>query len=379
MKKAMKLAYLMILTLCVTTFATACEKLIAVEEVVLDKTEITVFVGDSVTLTAQVSPDTASDKQVVWSSDDESVVTVNGGVVTAVAKGTTVVTATAQGKTATCTVTVKEISVWNGSTASDAEMTEVFDESTQTYTITTAAQLAWIAQQVNANNNTFAGKTFILASDINLNNMPWNPIGNVNAYPSRTFSGVFDGNGFGVYGMTATDENDTNGEATAALFGSVYNATIKNLTVVGATVSGDHYTGVLVGYISDGVNVIDNCTVKNSSVSAVPALYGDEYDNGDKVGAIVGYATAVTITNCTVENVSVVGYRDVGGVIGYAGSGVTVEGNALKNVTVTQDDKNDYGKPENEKYVGEIVGRNGGATVENNAKENVTVVHKDAE
>ncbi len=57
------------------------------------------------TLTATGVP---AGETVTWKSDDESVATVENGVVTAVAKGTATITATAGGKSATCTVTVKE-------------------------------------------------------------------------------------------------------------------------------------------------------------------------------------------------------------------------------------------------------------------------------
>ena len=51
--------------------------------------------GDTVTLTAVVAPNTATDKTVIWLSDDEDVVTVNNGVVTAVGAGSTTIYAIA--------------------------------------------------------------------------------------------------------------------------------------------------------------------------------------------------------------------------------------------------------------------------------------------
>lgn len=84
---------------------------VAVTGITLDD-EATVNVGGTVTLTATVSPDNASDKTITWSSSDESVATVADGVVTGVAAGTAIITATANdgsGVKATCTVTVKKI------------------------------------------------------------------------------------------------------------------------------------------------------------------------------------------------------------------------------------------------------------------------------
>lgn len=77
--------------------------------VTLDKTELSLPVGETGTLTATVQPDTATDKTVTWASDDQTVATVDqSGTVTAVAPGTATVTATtADGShTARCVVTV---------------------------------------------------------------------------------------------------------------------------------------------------------------------------------------------------------------------------------------------------------------------------------
>lgn len=82
---------------------------IGVESVSLDKTEATLEVGETVTLTATVLPENAGNKSVTWHSSAENVATVDeNGVVTAKAAGTaTISVLTADGnKEATCTVTV---------------------------------------------------------------------------------------------------------------------------------------------------------------------------------------------------------------------------------------------------------------------------------
>ncbi len=79
---------------------------VAVESVTLDKTELTLEIGGEETLTATVTPEDATEKTVIWSSDDTAVVTVENGKVTAVAAGSASVTATSGGKSATCQVTV---------------------------------------------------------------------------------------------------------------------------------------------------------------------------------------------------------------------------------------------------------------------------------
>ena len=82
---------------------------IPVTGVSLDESSITLDVGGSQTLTATVTPEDATNKKVCWSSDNEAVATVSeDGVVTAVAGGTAVITATTHDGlfTASCTVTV---------------------------------------------------------------------------------------------------------------------------------------------------------------------------------------------------------------------------------------------------------------------------------
>ena len=82
---------------------------IPVTGVSLDESSITLDVGGNQTLTATVTPEDATNKKVCWSSDNEAVATVSeDGVVTAVAGGTAVITATTHDGlfTASCTVTV---------------------------------------------------------------------------------------------------------------------------------------------------------------------------------------------------------------------------------------------------------------------------------
>ena len=85
------------------------DKDIAVTAVSLDKTSLTLEVGESYTLVVTVSPSNATDKSITWSSTNSSIASVSGGKVTAKSDGTTTITAEAHnGKTATCTVTVNE-------------------------------------------------------------------------------------------------------------------------------------------------------------------------------------------------------------------------------------------------------------------------------
>ena len=117
-----------------TCTVTVKKKVIAVTGITLNPTSVTITVGETATLTATVSPADATDKTVTWSSSDAKIATVKDGTVTAVAAGTTKITATAGGKTATCEVTVKakEVPV----TGITLDPTSVSIEEGQTATLT---------------------------------------------------------------------------------------------------------------------------------------------------------------------------------------------------------------------------------------------------
>ena len=80
---------------------------IGVTSVILDKTDLTLDVNDTEKLTATVNPNDATNKTVTWKSDKPEIVEVDSnGNVTAKAAGTATITATADGKSASCKVTV---------------------------------------------------------------------------------------------------------------------------------------------------------------------------------------------------------------------------------------------------------------------------------
>ena len=92
--------------------ATSGEPEVEVTGVKLDKSAATIMNGDTTTLVATVSPANATDKTVIWTSEDSSVATVDAnGVVTGVGAGTATITATTQSgnKTASCAVTVVNV------------------------------------------------------------------------------------------------------------------------------------------------------------------------------------------------------------------------------------------------------------------------------
>ena len=77
--------------------------------VTLDKNQLTLLPGESADLQATVTPESATTKDVTWSSSDDTVAAVDKGTVKALKAGTATITATAadgSGKSASCTVTV---------------------------------------------------------------------------------------------------------------------------------------------------------------------------------------------------------------------------------------------------------------------------------
>lgn len=227
----------------------------------------------------------------------------------------------------------ENMEMWDGSADAVTEVDGVYE-------IKNAAQLAWVSQQVNSGATTFSGKTVKLVDDIYLGGKSWTPIGTVVSVPSVAFYGTFDGNGKTIHDLNASD--NTPNYSTAGLFGSLVSATIKDLTIANAVVKSNHYAGVICGY-SEGESKILNCKVSNVSVTSAPELLGSEWDNGDKVGGIAGYIVSAEVNGCTVENAAIHGYRDLGGIVGYANKTSKVTGNALKGtVTITVDKSHNY-------------------------------------
>ena len=82
---------------------------IEVSGVTLNQTTLLLEEGDFASLTASVSPATATDKTVSWSSSNENIAIVSAGLVTAVSHGNAVITVTTNdgSKTASCVIQVQ--------------------------------------------------------------------------------------------------------------------------------------------------------------------------------------------------------------------------------------------------------------------------------
>lgn len=194
--------------------------------------------------------------------------------------------------------------------------------------ITSAPELAWLAQQ----NNAFEGYTFKLTADIDLNHHEWKPIGT----PSRNFKGTFDGQHHTVSNLKCTTTSE------AGLFGYLYGATVKDITVSGsvsfAATSKKGYLGGIAGQVTK--STITGCT-NQCTVSAT----GNGYLG--YVGGIAGYVCAIdngTIStlsgNTNTGDVSTNGHSSsyAGGIIGYvastaSGSSITLTSNTYSGGT----------------------------------------------
>ena len=112
---------------------------VSVTGVTLDKDSLTLTEGNTAQLTATVKPDNATNKNVTWTSSDETVATVTDGLVTALKEGTATITVTTEdgSKTATCAVTVTAATVpVTGVTLSQTQASLYYNRTPNTLTLT---------------------------------------------------------------------------------------------------------------------------------------------------------------------------------------------------------------------------------------------------
>ena len=190
-----------------------------------------------------------------------------------------------------------------------------------TTTIATAAELI-----AAANGSYVATSTkYVLVSDIDLQGQTIVGFGG----PNAVFAGQFDGNNHTIKNFVI-DHSSSASEFYTGLFNQLFGGSVKNLTVEGATVIGQSMVGVIASN-SENASVIDNCHVKNSTVIS----------SVKKAGAVVGYTSYGTVTNCTAENVTVYcadpAANQSGEIIGYKNNGTTESGNSFtSDVTVVR-------------------------------------------
>ena len=253
-----------------------------------------------------------------------------------------------------------------------------YDAETNTYSVATATGLQEVAAKINAGDLT---ANVILMNDIVLPATRsaegnWTPIGlSSDLAGGKTYTGTFDGNNHTIENLVCK------GTDVAGLFGYIYSATIKNVTIKNATISSNHFAAGIVAWVNNFAGntkkpfVLENCHVLNSTITSTPELVNGAYDNGDKVGGLIGAAwisrnadinAGTKIANCSVKNTTVKAYRDLGGLFGLA-EGVCAENCVLENVTVEQDLTNGY-KDETPTTVGAVIGRDAGGNVINGSE-----------
>jgi len=205
------------------------------------------------------------------------------------------------------------------------------------YTLTTAEQLAGLAELVSGV-TTFEGVTFKLGNDIDLycedtsenadgDPVTFRPIGDHSK--DGTFEGTFDGQGHTIYNLYQHGWDlgynwDVYGSH--GLFGSVKDATIKNLNIEGSESKIEGGDTSFIAGSATGTCVFENITIKNS-ISAT-------FNNGN--GGIIGWSGAghYTFKNIKIgedeedEDVVLAGLwgsfdSSIGGIVGQAEPGAT--------------------------------------------------------
>ncbi len=234
----------------------------------------------------------------------------------------------------------------------NAEVNNSMVDDGNTITINDRYGLQAFAKSVNSG-NTYSGKTVVLGDDIDLNNINWTPIGTA----SNMFKGTFDGNGKIVSNLYVNRPEDGG----VGLFGYVTSATIKNLTVenadvtgyqeVAAIVAGGNYKTFTVsnchvkgdinvkakyayaaGIASSGYATIDNCSVVADGVGYVTV------EEKNAAGGIVGftYEDASDITDCVVKNLEITAWANIGSIAGFIHRGCSITGCEVENVKITK-------------------------------------------
>lgn len=251
------------------------------------------------------------------------------------------------------------------------------------YEIYAKEGLDWLANTVNGG-NTLSGKTVLLAADLDMTGIDYVPAGNtIAAYPGRTFAGVFDGQEHTISNLSVASH--TGQYSAAGLFGAI-TGTVKNVKLANVNISSDHYAGGVVGYISNNTGAsVQNCSVEGGSIKSTAHLKDDgSYDDGDKAGGIVGYITAVDyIDSCSVKNLTITAYRDLGAIVGCAaGSGTVKVTNCTVgvNVLVVVDNSHNYKNyTTNEAHnAGNYVGRKATSVDETGSTGTAQIVYPEA-
>ena len=181
------------------------------------------------------------------------------------------------------------------------------------YHISSAEDLVALANFVKNGADT-TGSIFMFDNDIDMSGVTgFEGIGTL----ENAFKGTVYGNGHVIENMTINTTSIVVG-----LFGYTNQATIKDLGVVDANVTGDSYTGILVG------------KAENSQISNVYTS-GTVTSNGNQIGGLTGELKNSTATN-VYSTADVKGNENIGGLIGDSGGSIVEKAFATGKVTATE-------------------------------------------
>lgn len=207
-----------------------------------------------------------------------------------------------------------------------------------TYTIMSPAGLENYAKIANAaTQQGMSAYTVVLGADLNMTGVTHTPFSNAGA--------TFDGQGHTVSNLTVNVVNkSSNNQALSAGFMSSAIGTVQNINFVNCNISGSYKAGVLAG---DGlVAKIENVNITNCNVLSTPWNKPNTgLDDGNNVGAVVGYLSAeptAYVKNCTVTGCAIVGFRKVGGIVGFVNGSGTISGCTISNTTISADLTQNY-------------------------------------
>ena len=340
----------------------------AVTGVTIEPSEAELPAGYSMKLTATVLPENATNKNVVYSVDDESILSVDqDGNITGLSLGIATVTVTTEDGdfTASAEITVIPVQV-TGVSISPKSVSVALGHTIQlTASITPSnaanKNLSWsvsdetiISVDGQGTVTGLSGGTatvtvttedggFSASAEITVYYAPantWTAIG-TNRINNNGFCGVFNGDGYAVRGIYINTQESYQG-----LFGnSGGGSIIANLGVAESYIYGHTYVGGVVGYNGAGYNDVEY------SGGTVTNCYNTGSVTGkDHVGGVAGI-NEDTVTDC--YNVgSINGNKYVGGVVG---------GNSWDD-TVT--DCCNTGIVTGKDYVGGVVGENNGTVTD---------------
>jgi hypothetical protein len=214
--------------------------------------------------------------------------------------------------TVTVTVTVAPpLDIWDG--AIDIAFAGGTGSSVDPYRISTGAQLAFLAQQVNSG-TTYTGQHITLTGNLDLAGNEWTAIG----YPlSNLFKGTFNGANHTISNLVINKA----GVNFQGLFGYIDGAAIKNLGLEDINVTGGSHVGGVAGVVANSSSV-ENCYST-----------GNVTGTGTNVGGVAGLVDTGIIQNCySTGNVTGVG-NVVGGIAGLVDTSIIQNCYSTGNVT----------------------------------------------